>query len=404
MDTPGKSMRVTNGRVLQENKLARSTGEIENHPDYIKDLIDYPNNAVNGTKKYNFPKRISSKRTQYGDLLEEYSYLIDFSPVSDMKSNMDIIHSTSNIDLSGNSELLNKNSSYFNRFKLPFLGDVFSKGFGHIFFTRPNCNILNYKSNGKEYSLVKSLENDMMFSEAFNNHLPLLKQLCLTNEYTNDFMMYLSNKATGFSIADKQLDVEAYGKNMMGHQVQIGKHTERSKTAGTISIPYTDTRNLDIYNLHNLWVHYISGIYRGKYRPRASDIFNKILDYACSVYFMITAENFETIVYWTKLYGVFPTMTPDSVLDWKQDSGPIKDLQESIEYAFSWRSEDNDPKVLVDFNTNSSYGNPSTDFKYMKTYQDDVFGPGTTWVGAPFVEKVTLDNGTYEYRLRWREY
>ena len=190
----------------------------------------------------------------------------------------------------------------------------------------------------------------------------------------------------------------------MGHQVQIGKHTERSKTAGTISIPYTDTRNLDIYNLHNLWVHYISGIYRGKYRPRSSDIFNKILDYACSVYFMITAENFETIVYWTKLYGVFPTMTPDSVLDWKQDSGPIKDLQESIEYAFSWRSEDNDPKVLVDFNTNSSYGNPSTDFKYMKTYQDDVFGPGTTWVGAPFVEKVTLDNGTYEYRLRWREY
>ena len=34
----------------------------------------------------------------------------------------------------------------YNRFKLPLLNDALQKGFGHVFFVKPNCNLFN--SNG----------------------------------------------------------------------------------------------------------------------------------------------------------------------------------------------------------------------------------------------------------------
>ena len=81
---------------------------------------------------------------------------------------------------------------------------------------------------------------------------------------------------------------------------------------------------------------------------------------------------------------------------------PIQNPKATINYAYSWRSMDDDPKVLLDFNNNSSYGGLSNDFKYQRTYEPDRMGLGSTWVGAPFVEKLPLKNGTYEYKLRWR--
>ena len=391
-------LEYTNGKAILGGRASNKTGEITTIPDEIKKLYDDQRN-----KEYDFPRR---SNFSFGDLndyeiLEGYSYYMDYSPLETMQKNMDIMHETSNIDLSGRTETSHKNAMKFNRFKTPVLGDAFSRGFGHVFFTRPDCNIMNYNGNGR-YELTKSCANDMIFAEGFRNHKDLLKQLCAPTEYAHDFMPYLSNKAMGFDISNKTLATETYGKNMMGHQVQIGRHAESSKTAGSFSIPYIETRDAEIYALHNYWLRYIAGVYRGRYRPKPANIFNKIIDYACSVYYFVTAEDFETIIYWTKLYGVFPAMTPDSTFEWKADAGPITKPDESIEYSYSWRSDDNDPKIILDFNNNSTCGGLNTDFKYLRTYEPELYALGSTWTGAPFIEQVRMKNGSYEYKLRWR--
>ncbi|HAU84755.1 MAG TPA: hypothetical protein DCW90_04425, partial [Lachnospiraceae bacterium] len=169
---------------------------------------------------------------------------------------------------------------------------------------------------------------------------------------------------------------------------------------GTVSVPYMADRDMLIYHIHNYWIQYIAKAYRGKIKPLNTTILDKIIDYASSAYYFVTAEDFETIIYWTKLYGIFPSNTPDEVFSWTAGS-PIKDISPNISYAYSWRTDDGDPKVLYDFNFNATYGN-SSDFKYIRNYQPNWAGIGETWVQAPFIEFVKNTSGSMIPKLRWR--
>lgn len=395
-------LRTTNGVAIIDNKKA-NTGEISvgspvfgklqpsrSYAEFIPNAANYPDEVQNG---YNFPKVRSIDRV---NRLYNYSYYMDYSDIN-LDDDLKKLRKTLNYSTESKSETVLRQTSMFNRFKVPVAGDAFAKGFGHVFFTRPSCNILTYDGT---YHLSESLQNDTTFNYGFRNHLDILKQLCGETEYKHDFMMYLINKVQGFDVSDKTMETDAYGRNLMGHQIQYGRTTEKSKVGGTLTVPYSVDRDLLIYNLHNYWIRYISGVYRGKYEPRSSDVVQKIIDYAGACFYIVTAEDFETIIYWTKLYGVFPTSTPDGMLSWKAGS-PIKDIDAQVTYAYSWRSDDNDPKVLIDFNRNARYGYQS-DWKYVKSYQENRYGIGDTWVEAPFIELFPIDNTQWIPKLRWR--
>ncbi len=53
------------------------------------------------------------------------------------------------IDDPSQNSLYNWNMSlnYYNRFKLPTTNDMLQKGFAHVFFVRPDCNILSRNSD-----------------------------------------------------------------------------------------------------------------------------------------------------------------------------------------------------------------------------------------------------------------
>lgn len=333
-----------------------------------------------------------------GTNLYKYSYQMNYADI-ELDTDLKSIRRTINLDNDQSYSTILRQTGKFNRFKVPVGGDAFSKGFGHVFFTRPKCNIMTYEA-GSGYKLTDSVKNDMTFEYAYHNNLHILKQLCGETEFPHDFMLYLTNKAQGFDVSDKTLETSSYGTNLMGHSIQIGRTSEKSKVAGTFSVPYAADRDMNIYNLHNYWIKYIAGVFRGRYRPNPDDIIGKIIDYACACYYFVTAEDFETIIYWTKLYGVFPTSTPDGVLSWKSGA-PITNPEPTITYAFSWRSEDNDPKIFLDFNNNALYGT-SSDYKYARTYEPSRYGLGDTWVEAPFVEYLKNSAGIIEPKLRWR--
>ena len=111
---------------------------------------------------------------------------------------------------------------------------------------------------------------------------------------------------------DEYINTDTYGKTYTGYKVTYGKHDVESKTAGTIDINFNDDAGFHIYQLIRLWVKYISGVYRGEFSPRNDDVFNKVLDYTGAIYYIITAEDGETILFWSKYYGVFPSTIPAS--------------------------------------------------------------------------------------------
>lgn len=288
----------------------------------------------------------------------------------------------------------------YNRFKIPVVDDALQRGFGHVFFVRPDCNLLK-GSSGK---LPELLKDNPSMTYAIKNNPSLVLELVASNGSdgkNDDFMMYLSNKANSFTLTDEYITKDTYGKTYAGYKIAYGKHNIESKSAGDFQVTYTDDRNLNVYHLHKIWIDYISGIYRGEFTPKKKYIQERILDYATSAYYIVTAEDGETIIFWSKYYGVFPTTIPSTPYTWSKGT-TISQPDITIDYQYSFK-EDYNPMALLEFNLNSNITGATTGVEYVPTYDAKIGHSGSMWVGSPFVELYQNDDtGEYQFKLRFK--
>ena len=152
-------------------------------------------------------------------------------------------------------------------------------------------------------------------------------------------------------------------------------------------------------------MEYINLVSRGTISPVRQNIINKILDYAGSIYYIVTAEDGETIIFWSKYYGVFPSTSPSNQFSWNGEmiQGP---LNYSFKYNYSFK-EDFNPATLTEFNMNSGVTKDSGVFKYIPVFDPANNTVTSTWVGRPYIELCTDVNnpnsGTpYNFKLRFR--
>lgn len=282
--------------------------------------------------------------------------------------------------------------AYYNRFKIPNPDLYGHKYVPYIFFVRPSLNI--YKGKGNKTNVLQdslAISNNQLFTYANKFSPELLKELDahLCNQNT-DFMYSLSNAAVSFSTSDEYIDSDTYGKNYGGYEIAYGKGDTKSKASDEITFEFKETHDFHIYLLHRLWVEYISGCYRGEIVPKTSSIYNRILDYAGAVYYIVTAEDGETILFWTKYYGIFPTEIPSNQFSWGEGNliGPDNTSKISIKYKYSFKS-DYDPYILYrEFNLNAHVGGENatklpTD--YEEIYNKDNCQVGKTWMTVPYI-------------------
>ena len=356
--------------------------------------ISHPSIVQNS---YKFPsiRRKSSK----GYYL--YNYEMNYSNDGLLKD-MDGIYKDLNIITRGIHSTYKKNLEKYNRFKLAMPDDILTKGFAHVFFTRPDCNILT-ESN----KLTSKVSKDANFLYAYNHRPSLLKNLCQGVGNKNHFNLFLSNKAQSFSLSDENITTDTYGTTFKKNGVSFGRHSIASRANGNFDITYTDNRDLDVFHFHKLWTDYISNVYTGKWTPKLKYLYNRIIDYACSVYYILTAEDGETIIFWSKYYGVFPENIPSSSYSWAK--GNIITAPElNIRYQYSFK-EDFNPLSLIEFNINSLNGKlTSGNLNYAPTYNDKLGHVGNTWVGAPFVETIMGEKNSmnlpdYTMKLRFKQ-
>lgn len=320
--------------------------------------------------KSNFPKSLGKSHGKY-----RYDYTLhcaDDPTLSNMKS----IYEANNITVQSPSAYYKKATTSYNRFKLAHPDETLSRGFMHIFFTRPDLNIYDGKG------LTSQCKKDPMMCHMYK-YKPALVRILTQSSGSTDFMYFLSNRARGISLSDASVGHDKYGESFMGASIEMARRME--KEGGTFDIQYVDTRDLDIINLHKMWVTYENNVYRGIWRPKYRYMYNKILDYAASVYVIVTAEDFETVLYWCKYYGVFPLNVPYSGLSWTYGD-PMTKLDLTITYAYSFREEYN-PLALSEFNTNH-FKSGSVSKYYNPTFYTDKGRLGNTWVGAPFIESL----------------
>lgn len=347
------------------------------------------------TKKTYSDNNVPYDFSKGGNCPQVSNYEIDYNiPESDFNYVYNNLHRTISLPVfSSSNEATTKTIKYYNRFKVPVVDENLQRGFAHVFFVKPSCFIYN-----EEDGLLRTcFKNNLDFSYVYKNYPNLLRELT-TYGSDNDFSFFLSNHATSFSLKDEYINNDGYGTTFSGYKIAYGRHDMASKTGGTININFQDTRDLSVYRLIGLWVKYISGMYRGIYTPNMQNIINKIIDYVGAIYYILTAEDGETIIFWSKYYGVFPTTIPSSHLAWSEGNVLTSEsLKFEVEFAFSFK-EDCNPRSLLEFNNNSKINGNTP---YEPTFKANWQHANTTWVGTPFIEYCN-DNNKGIYKLRFK--
>lgn len=318
-----------------------------------------------------------------------------FNDYSSFDDNLKIIERNLNIGVrkSNVDDIRYNMVNKFNRFKVAYPDLQLSKSFSHVFFTRPDLNL--YSNSGQ---LTSRVEQDEVFYYLNKNSPQLLKSLTRDFSKTHDFNPFLSNMAGSFELKDEMVQTVDVGQTFTGHKMKYGRHNIESKTADSFSITYVDDEDYQIYKIHKAWTDYISNVYRGTFHSRSDNIRNRVLDYACSVYYFLCGPDGETILFWSKYTGVFPTNTPSAASSWSRGSH-IKLPEFTINYDYAWK-EDFNPLSLAEFNINSK-SNKASSFTYAKTYEPELATTGKTFVGAPFIES-SVGAGGYTFKLRFK--
>lgn len=288
--------------------------------------------------------------------------------------------------------VLDQMFSQFNRWNVAFPDYHLARTHTKIFFTRPDLNIMT--SINEMHSQAKI---DPFYSYIYENQPNVIKYLTKYASSSHQFNPMISNNPKSFEISDEYIKTVEAGETYTGYKIFYGRNDIESKAAGEISINYIDDRNLDIYKMHKVWVDYISKVYRGEFSPKIKYKHNKTLDYAVSVYYFLLAQDGETVLFWSKFTGVFPTNTSSSTFSWDKDT-MTKMPEISIKYAYSFK-RDLDPTNLAEFNTlSSNYGAANS----LRTYEPSLLGMGPTWAGAPFIVVGKNGKGNTIYKLKFR--
>lgn len=134
---------------------------------------------------------------------------------------------------------------------------------------------------------------------------------------------------------------------------------------------------------------------------------NGIIDYAGSIYYLVTRRDGRELVYWEKLVGVFPIKVPFSIFTHNENM--ILEDTVSIDFAYGIKADPCDPAILVDINTLHGLGGSGTEALMTNSNHssrvqinnyEEPFVTGDVFASKPYIHAVNR-SGNLRYYLDW---
>lgn len=302
----------------------------------------------------------------------------------------------------------------YNRFKVPDTNMLFNRMTTHVFFTRPDLNLLNC-CDGKIYGPNIQTRNHSDTSLLYKTN-PHLFRLLTDGERcgdTHNFNLLLSQQVNSFEFGDEELSATEVGKSWGGNSIYYGNNFTGRK-GGEFSCQFEETDDLSIIKLMKLWITYIDNVSNGAWSPsydlhgdavkdqygsynpayvkyqfskniNGSHAYTNTIDYGASVYVLKCGPTGSDVLYWTKYFGVFPIVTGSSALSWTGEpiGSSIPKLNIRFKYGFK---KDLSMTSLVEFNEQSGITNENVNKVAESSYSPLYNHSSRPFVGAPFIE------------------
>lgn len=317
---------------------------------------------------------------------------------------------------------------YFDVSRLPDYDGAPMPYIGHIIFSRPSLNVQVYGASGPSMdgnaaANYAALQKNSITSAWVNDRYGKKILHYLSDASPSCYLPLFTNRAMSYAVQDAQIKTLEKGHTFYGHFIKYGKHSEEHKLANTISIDFRNDYYHSILQAIWIWSSYIAIVSKGS-SVAPSKIYqeNAILDYAASIYYIVTRADSSSIVYWEKLTGVFPKTIPLSMFSYNDNMWTEDKL--TIEFEYAVRSDPKDPNVLFDLNVLST-DNPQQAQFYMNygltgqqrmnynrfnkntsamTRPDSFEGPygrGNAFAVSPMIRAGQSADGGLQYYLQW---
>ena len=198
-----------------------------------------------------------------------YDYRIDINDdryplVKNMEDELMQFRASMGIPVHGNNDIARAMKYYmYNRFKTPDTNLAHTKSFTHVFFTRPDLNILDF--NGGANKQARSNTESAMIWKRNPDLFKLLTDYTRCKD-NNNFNMLLSNQCVSFDIKDETLSTLEAGRSWSGHEMSYGDRY-MGNSADQFSCTFNETSDFSVINLIRLWIVYIDNVSRGAWSP-----------------------------------------------------------------------------------------------------------------------------------------
>lgn len=361
--------------LLNGNKSA-----IQNQYNFPFESVPYDKNSLSAAK-YDYQIMIGDPR------------LPTNSPISTLEDRLMTARAALGIPVHGNNDIARSMKMFmYNRFKVPDLNLAHNKTITHIFFTRPDLNIMKTGTNEVTDQINKHSDSSLLW----RTHPEIFKLLTDGSRCNDDnnFNMLLSNQISSFNLDDEKILTNKSAKNWHGYEMVYGEHYD-GRGAGEFSCTFDETQNYDVISLIKLWVTYIDNVSKGAWSPYYNNnsrdeychVNDRALDYAASMYVFKCGPDGEEVLYWSKYYGVIPTTTGSSIFAWDKSNGVGDSPKPTITFAYSFK-KDLSPISLLEFNYNANFSETqeSVDSWVEKLNGENVGHCARPYVGCPYIE------------------
>lgn len=228
--------------------------------------------------------------------------------------------------------------------------DFYETGINYLFITKPNLaftqNIPKFQGkHGNDPAVYNTINSSFAYYIA-QNYPKILNSLTQTSN-TPNFIPLLFNAFKSISLDEPNLETQQLYETYSGYNQTLGGTLSKSEASGNVSINFVEYQMPEVTFLHKLWVEYIDKVKKGYFKPLGDTIGNKEIDYACAIYYFNLLPDGETLSFWSRYIGAFPTNIPYS--NFGTEVGAKNDANVNISYAYS-RKESLDIEILRDFN------------------------------------------------------
>ena len=234
-------------------------------------------------------------------------------------------------------EYANGLSSYYGKFRKhrnPSIIDYAETGYFYVFMTKPDLNF--NAANMKALDLARYPK------------INLIKQMLSRSEggVGGALIPLVTNLATSAPVLDINAEAITGYESFTGYGMKYGGKNH-ARVMGDFNINFLDLAGTPILSMHEVWQKYYEYALDGFVTRSETNQSANILDYAASLYVMVTEPDGETLTYWAKYTGVFPTGIPWSAIG-ADSPGNHSLVTPSIPYAFTYM-EENDMEIIRDF-------------------------------------------------------